>query len=69
MSVELYMESPGKFDSRTLSRETLSRWTGGTIGSLIITVTITTIIIIIIIIMITMIMIMIIYTMCIYIYI
>ena len=22
------MESPGKFDSRTLSRETLSRWTG-----------------------------------------
>ena len=28
MSVELYRESPGKFDSRTLSRETLSRWTG-----------------------------------------
>ena len=28
MSVESYRESPGKFDSRTLSRETLSRWTG-----------------------------------------
>ena len=28
MSVELYRESPGKFDSRTLSRETLSGWTG-----------------------------------------
>ena len=28
MSVEFYRESPGKFDSRTLSRETLSRWTG-----------------------------------------
>ena len=28
MSVELYRESPGKFDSRTLSRETPSRWTG-----------------------------------------
>ena len=28
MSVEFYGESPGKFDSRTLSRETLSRWTG-----------------------------------------
>ena len=28
MSVELCRESPGKFDSRTLSRETLSRWTG-----------------------------------------
>ena len=26
--VEIYRESPGKFDSRTLSRETLSRWTG-----------------------------------------
>ena len=25
---ESYMESPGKFDSRTLSRETLSRGTG-----------------------------------------
>ena len=24
----IYRESPGKFDSRTLSRETLSRWTG-----------------------------------------
>ena len=30
MSVEFYRESPGKFDSRTLSRETLSRWTGRT---------------------------------------
>ena len=28
MSVEFNRESPGKFDSRTLSRETLSRWTG-----------------------------------------
>ena len=28
MSVEFYRESPGKFDSRTLSRETLSRWIG-----------------------------------------
>ena len=28
MSVDLYRESPGKFDSRTLSRKTLSRWTG-----------------------------------------
>ena len=26
-----YRESPGKFDSRTLSRETLSRWTGRTL--------------------------------------
>ena len=30
MSVWFYWESPGKFDSRTLSRETLSRWTGCT---------------------------------------
>ena len=30
MSVEFYRESPGKFDSKTLSRETLSRWTGRT---------------------------------------
>ena len=28
MSVELYRESPGKFDSRTLNRKTLTRWTG-----------------------------------------
>ena len=28
MSVESYRESPGKFDSRTLSRKTPSRWTG-----------------------------------------
>ena len=28
MSVELYRESPGKFDSRTLNRITLNRWTG-----------------------------------------
>ena len=28
MSVELYRASPGKFDSRTLNRKTLSRWTG-----------------------------------------
>ena len=30
MSVEIDRESPGKFDSRTLSRETLSKWTGRT---------------------------------------
>ena len=30
MSVEFYRGSPRKFDSRTLSRETLSRWTGRT---------------------------------------
>ena len=28
MSIEFYRESPGKFDSRTLNRKTLSRWTG-----------------------------------------
>ena len=28
MSVDFYRESPGKFDSRTLNRETLNRWTG-----------------------------------------
>ena len=28
MSVEFCRGSPGKFDSRTLSRKTLSRWTG-----------------------------------------
>ena len=28
MSVESYRESPGKFDSRTLNRTTLNRWTG-----------------------------------------
>ena len=31
MSVKFYRESPGKFDSRTLSRKTLNRWTGRTI--------------------------------------
>ena len=30
MSVEFYRESLGTFDSRTRSRETLSRWTGRT---------------------------------------
>ena len=30
MSVEFDRGSPGKFDSRTLSRESLSRWTGRT---------------------------------------
>ena len=30
MSVDFYRESPGKFDSITLSRKTLSRWTGRT---------------------------------------
>ena len=29
-SVEFDRGSPGKFDSRTLSRETLNRWTGRT---------------------------------------
>ena len=28
MSVEFDTGSPGKFDSRTLNRETLNRWTG-----------------------------------------
>ena len=28
MSVESYRGSPGKFDSMTLSRTTLNRWTG-----------------------------------------
>ena len=28
MSVGFYRESPGKFDSRTLNRTTLSMWTG-----------------------------------------
>ena len=28
MSVEIYRGSPGKFDSRTLRRKTLNRWTG-----------------------------------------
>ena len=28
MSVEFDRESPGKIDSRTLNRKTLSRWTG-----------------------------------------
>ena len=32
MSVEFYRGSSGKFDSRTLSRETLSRWTGRTLA-------------------------------------
>ena len=31
MSVEFDRGSPGKFDSRTLSRETLSRWNGRSI--------------------------------------
>ena len=30
MSVEFYRESPGHFDSRTLNRKTLNRWTGRT---------------------------------------
>ena len=28
MSVEFYRGSPGKFDSRTINRTTLNRWTG-----------------------------------------
>ena len=35
MSVEFYRESPGKFDSRTLNRETLSRLTGRTFMSMV----------------------------------
>ena len=31
MSIEFDRESPGKFDSRTLNRKTLSRWTGRTL--------------------------------------
>ena len=34
ISIEFDRESPGKFDSRTLSRETLSRWTGRRIWQL-----------------------------------
>ena len=30
MSVEFHREAPGKFDSRTLNRKTLNRWTGRT---------------------------------------
>ena len=30
MSVKFYRGSPGKFDSRTLNRITLNRWTGRT---------------------------------------
>ena len=33
MSVEFDRGSPGKFDSRTLSRETLGRWTGRILGT------------------------------------
>ena len=32
MPVEFDRGSPGKFDSRTLRRETLSRWTGRTMS-------------------------------------
>ena len=38
MSVELHRGSPGKFDSRTLSRKTLSRWTGRNSITIIITI-------------------------------
>ena len=41
MSVQFYRGSPGKFDSRTLSRETLSRWTGRIIITTTTTITIT----------------------------
>ena len=37
MSVEFYRESPGKFDS-SLSRTTLSRWTGHNAGSFVVCV-------------------------------
>ena len=33
MSVEFYRVSPGKFDTRTLNRKTLNRWTGRTTGA------------------------------------
>ena len=33
MSVEFYSEPPGKFDSRTLNRETLDRWIGRTLSA------------------------------------
>ena len=33
MSVEFYRGSPGKFDSRTLSREIISRWTGRSVST------------------------------------
>ena len=36
----MYRDSPGKFDSRTLSRETLSRWTGRT-ATVTVTATVT----------------------------
>ena len=38
MPVEFYRESPGKFDSRTLGRETLSRWTGRIIITIMISI-------------------------------
>ena len=44
MSVEFDRESPGKFDSRTLNRQTLSRWTGRSIITNTICITITIII-------------------------
>ena len=34
MSVEFDRGSPGKFDSRTLNRKTLNRWTGRKMGKL-----------------------------------
>ena len=40
MSVELYRESPGKFDSRTPSRKTLNRWTGRISSSVVVIITI-----------------------------
>ena len=41
MSVEFCRESPGNFDSRTLSRKTLSRWTGRIVVSMSISIAIT----------------------------
>ena len=58
MSVAFDMGSSGKFDSRTLSRETLSRWTGRSSNNIvyivmimimIITVTIVTVVIVVVI--------------------
>ena len=49
MSVEFYRESPGKFDSRTLSRKSLNRWTGRIVSMCMMSITSITVIIIIII--------------------
>ena len=45
MPVEFDRGSPGKFDSRTLSRESLSRWTGRNSNRIIIIMIIVVIVI------------------------